>query len=174
MAHAVCAALSALTPKKSVAAPRVSRGKADVGRVNLASLSAPRRVTCRAARVAGVDIPNNKRIETALTYIYGVGLTTSKKILDVTGVENKRTRELDEEDLAKLREELAKTDMYRIEGDLRRKVNGDIKRLIDIQCYRGKRHQARLPCRGQKSKTNARTRKGKKIAIAGKKKAPTR
>eukprot|EP00243_Klebsormidium_subtile_P013948 TRINITY_DN9543_c0_g1_i1.p1 TRINITY_DN9543_c0_g1~~TRINITY_DN9543_c0_g1_i1.p1 ORF type:complete len:191 (-),score=30.93 TRINITY_DN9543_c0_g1_i1:181-753(-) len=123
----------------------------------------------RAARVAGVEIPNNKRIECALTYIYGVGDTTAKVILNDTGILNKRTRELSEEELSALRSEVEK---YMVEGDLRRFTSLNIKRLKDIQCYRGRRHIMQLPCRGQKTKTNARTRRGKKVAIAGKKKAP--
>jgi small subunit ribosomal protein S13 len=123
----------------------------------------------RAARVAGVEIPNNKRIECALTYIYGVGDTTAKVILNDTGILNKRTRELSEEELSSLRAEVEK---YMVEGDLRRFNSLNIKRLKDIQCYRGRRHIMNLPCRGQKTKTNARTRRGKKVAIAGKKKAP--
>eukprot|EP00899_Mesostigma_viride_P009661 jgi/Mesvir1/18697/Mv17183-RA.1 len=129
---------------------------------------APRRLVIRAARVAGVEIPNNKRIEFALQYIYGVGPTTAKAILAETNIENKRTRELTEEELSKLRDE---TNKYQVEGDLRRFEMLAIKRLKDIQCYRGKRHIAGLPCRGQRTKNNARTRRGKKsIAIAGKKK----
>lgn len=135
--------------------------------------AAPRRDVAVCARVAGVDIPNNKRVEVALTYIYGVGPTKSKQILELTGVENKRVRELSEDELTLLRNELSEKDKYMLEGDLRRTRLTNIKRLVDIQCYRGKRHQASLPCRGQKTKTNARQRKGKKVAIAGKKKAPT-
>merc|ERR1712060_968810 len=119
------------------------------------------------ARVAGVEIPNSKKVECALTYIYGIGFTTSRQILAETGGENKRTRELTEEELQLLRKEVEK---YTIEGDLRRFVAQNIKRLKDIQCYRGKRHIAKLPVRGQSTKNNARTRKGKAIAIAAKKK----
>mmetsp|Transcript_33645 Transcript_33645/g.46594 ORF Transcript_33645/g.46594 Transcript_33645/m.46594 type:complete len:171 (-) Transcript_33645:135-647(-) len=123
----------------------------------------------RAARIGGVDIPNQKRVETALTYIFGIGSTTSKAILEDTEVENKRTKDLTEDELTTLRMEV---DKYQIEGDLRRFNALSIKRLKEIQCYRGRRHIAGLPMHGQKTKNNARTRKGKRIAIAGKKKAP--
>merc|ERR1711907_798086 len=122
-----------------------------------------------AARVAGVEIPNAKKVEVSLTYIYGIGPTTAKKIMTKTGVENKRTKDLSEDDLSKLRKEV-EDGGYLIEGDLRRFTAMNIKRLIEIQCYRGKRHQMSLPVRGQKTKTNARTRKGKKKTVAGKKK----
>mmetsp|Transcript_7126 Transcript_7126/g.13912 ORF Transcript_7126/g.13912 Transcript_7126/m.13912 type:complete len:182 (-) Transcript_7126:388-933(-) len=115
-----------------------------------------RRSMTAGARVGGVDIPNRKRVEVALQSIYGIGKATSKSILQSTGVENKRTYELDEDELTKLR---AEVDKYVIEGDLRRQIRQDIARLIDIQCFRGKRHQAGLPCRGQNTKNNARTRK---------------
>ena len=121
-----------------------------------------------AARVAGAEIPSKKRVETALTYIYGIGPTSASKILTATGIENKRVFELDDSELALIREEVEK---YTVEGDLRRQVQLNIKRLVDIQCYRGRRHQARLPVRGQRTKTNARTRKGKSVPVAGKKKA---
>lgn len=121
----------------------------------------------QAARVAGVDIPNQKRIEYSLQYIYGVGHTTAKAILADTAIENKRTRDLSEEELTKLRDEIEK---YSVEGDLRRFNALNIKRLKEIGCYRGRRHVQGLPMHGQKTKTNARTRKGKKVAIAGKKK----
>ncbi|NP_001365543.1 30S ribosomal protein S13, chloroplastic-like [Physcomitrium patens] len=127
------------------------------------------RLQIRCARVGGVEIPNNKRVEVALTYIHGVGNTTSKQILLDVGLENKITKELSEEELTSLRDEVSK---YMIEGDLRRFNTLAIKRLKDIQCYRGKRHLAGLPCRGQSTKCNARTRRGKKVTIAGKKKAP--
>lgn len=122
----------------------------------------------RAARVGGVEVPNAKRIETSLTYIYGIGPTTARAILDETKVENKRTRDLDEDELIALRTEV---DKYQIEGDLRRFNSLAIKRLKEIQCYRGRRHIQGLPMHGQKTKTNARTRKGKKVTVAGKKKA---
>lgn len=121
----------------------------------------------RAARVAGVEIPNNKRAETALTYVYGIGNTTAKKIMSETGLENKRIREFEEEELTTLRNEV---DKYLIEGDLRRFNMMNIKRLKEIQCYRGRRHIHNLPMRGQRTKTNARTRKGKVKTVAGKKK----
>ena len=121
----------------------------------------------RAARVAGVEIPNNKRAETALTYVYGIGNTTAKKIMSETGLENKRIREFEEEELTTLRNEV---DKYLIEGDLRRFNMMNIKRLKEIQCYRGRRHIAGLPMRGQRTRTNARTRKGKVKTVAGKKK----
>lgn len=121
----------------------------------------------RAARVAGVEIPNNKRAETALTYVFGIGDTTAKKIISDTGLENKRIREFEEEELTILRNEV---DKYMIEGDLRRFNMMNIKRLKEIQCYRGRRHIHNLPMRGQRTKTNARTRKGKVKTVAGKKK----
>lgn len=120
------------------------------------------------ARIAGVDLPNEKRVEIGLTYIFGIGLSTSKKILAATGVNpDIRVRDLTEEDVQALRNEI---DNYDVEGDLRRDVALDIKRLIEINCYRGMRHRRNLPVRGQRSKTNARTRKGPKRTIANKKK----
>ncbi|KAK9815084.1 hypothetical protein WJX73_007193 [Symbiochloris irregularis] len=118
----------------------------------------------QAARVAGVDIPNQKRIEFSLRYIYGIGPTTSKAILDATGIENKRTKDLSEEELSKLREEV---DNYQLEGDLRRAISQDIKRLKDIGSYRGRRHIMGLPCRGQRTKNNCRTRKGRRKTVTG-------
>ena len=121
------------------------------------------------ARIAGVDIPNNKRVEIALTYIYGIGVKSSRDILAATGIDpDKRAKDLTEEDTAKLREEIEKN--YHVEGDLRRDRALDIKRMIEINCYRGIRHRKGLPVRGQRSKTNARTRKGPKKTIANKKK----
>lgn len=121
------------------------------------------------ARIAGVDLPRNKRIEVAMTYVYGIGRTSSQKILSSAGVDlNTRTDDLTEAELAKIRE-IVDAD-YRIEGDLRREVTMNIKRLMDLGCYRGLRHRKGLPCRGQKTKTNARTRKGPKKTVAGKKK----
>ena len=120
------------------------------------------------ARIAGVDLPNEKRVEIGLTYIYGIGLSTSKKILAATGVNpDTRVRDLSEEDVSKLRAEI---DNYTVEGDLRRDIALDIKRLIEINCYRGLRHRKNLPVRGQRSKTNARTRKGPRKTMANKKK----
>ena len=121
------------------------------------------------ARIAGVDLPRDKRIEISLTYIFGIGPTRSKEILAITGISaDTRTRDLTEEEVAKIREAIDKN--YRVEGDLRREEALNIKRLIEINCYRGKRHRMGLPVRGQKTKTNARTRKGKARPIAGKKK----
>ncbi len=120
------------------------------------------------ARIAGVDLPNDKRVEIGLTYIFGIGLSTAKKILEATGVNpDTRVKDLSEEDVQKLRNEI---DNYNVEGDLRRDVALDIKRLMEINCYRGMRHRKSLPVRGQRSKTNARTRKGPKKTIANKKK----
>jgi small subunit ribosomal protein S13 len=122
------------------------------------------------ARVAGVDIPGKKRIVIALTYIYGIGLTLSKAILKTAQIdESVRADDLDDSQLAKIREIIDA--QFRVEGDLRREVQGNVKRLKDMGAYRGLRHIRNLPCRGQRTHTNARTRKGKKrIAIAGKKK----
>ncbi|MCQ2450137.1 MAG: 30S ribosomal protein S13 [Clostridia bacterium] len=121
------------------------------------------------ARIAGVDLPNDKRVEIGLTYIYGIGLTTSKKILAETGVNpDVRVKDLTEEDISKLREYIDHN--LQVEGDRRRVVALDIKRLIEIGSYRGLRHRKGLPVRGQRSKTNARTRKGPKRTVANKKK----
>jgi len=122
------------------------------------------------ARIAGVDIPRDKRVEIALTYIFGIGLPTSRKILQVTGVSpDTRVKDLTEEETQKLRREIE--DHHKVEGDLRREVSMNIKRLMDIGCYRGQRHKLGLPVRGQKTKTNARTRKGPRRTVAGKKMA---
>lgn len=122
------------------------------------------------ARIAGVDIPRDKRVETALTYIYGIGPTTSRAILARTNISpDTRVRLLTEDEVNRLREFIDRE--YRVEGDLRREVNLNIKRLIEIKCYRGIRHQRGLPVRGQRTHTNARTRRGPRRAIAGKKKA---
>ena len=121
------------------------------------------------ARIAGVDLPNNKRVEIGLTYFYGIGLTTSKKILADTGINpDVRVKDLTEEDISKLREYIDHN--LQVEGDRRRTVALDIKRLIEIGSYRGLRHRKGLPVRGQRSKTNARTRKGPKRTVANKKK----
>lgn len=121
------------------------------------------------ARIAGVDLPNEKRVEIGLTYIFGIGLTTSKKILADTGINpDVRVKDLTEEDISKLREYIDHN--LQVEGDRRRSVALDIKRLIEIGSYRGLRHRKGLPVRGQRSKTNARTRKGPKRTIANKKK----
>lgn len=121
------------------------------------------------ARIVGVDIPNEKRIVVSLTYIYGIGDTTAKKICEATKVsEDIRTKDLSDEQLTALRAEVAK---YRTEGDLRREVALNIKRLTEIGCYRGIRHKRGLPVNGQRTRTNARTRKGKRKTIANKKEA---
>jgi small subunit ribosomal protein S13 len=123
------------------------------------------------ARIAGVDLPKEKRIEVGLTYIFGIGLTSAKKILSVTGVNpDTRVNKLTEEDVAKLRKVIEND--YKVEGTLRGEIQMNIKRLIDIGSYRGLRHRRGLPVRGQRTKTNARTRKGPKKTVAGKKKAP--
>ena len=116
------------------------------------------------ARIAGVDLPKSKRMEYALTYIFGIGLTTSRKILDATGIDyNKRVHELTDAEAATIRKEIQ--DNYQVEGDLRKKVAMDIKGLMDLGNYRGLRHRRGLPVRGQKTKTNARTRKGKRKTV---------
>jgi len=121
------------------------------------------------ARLAGVDLPREKRMEIALTYIFGIGRTTSKEILAATGVNpDLRSKDLTDEDLAKLREYIEES--VKVEGDLRREVQADIRRKIEIGCYQGLRHRRGLPVRGQRTKTNARTRKGPKRTVAGKKK----
>lgn len=121
------------------------------------------------ARIAGVDLPRDKRIEIGLTYIYGIGLATSRKILAETGVNpDTRVRDLTEDEISKLRETIDKN--YKVEGDLRREIALNIKRLIEIGCYRGIRHRRGLPVRGQRTKTNARTRKGPRRTVANKKK----
>ena len=121
------------------------------------------------ARIAGVDLPRDKRIEIGLTYIYGIGPKTANDIIAATGVNpDTRVRDLTEDDISKLRDYIDHNCM--VEGDLRRNVSLSIKRLVDIQCYRGVRHRKGLPVRGQRTKTNARTRKGPKKTIANKKK----
>ena len=121
------------------------------------------------ARIAGVDIPNNKRVEIALTYIYGIGRKSANDILAKTGINpDTRAKDLTEEEVAKLRDEIENS--YTVEGDLRRDVALNIKRMVEINCYRGIRHRKGLPVRGQRTKTNARTRKGPKKTIANKKK----
>ena len=122
------------------------------------------------ARIAGVDLPRDKRIEIALTYIYGIGLPSAKNILAATGINpDTRVKDLTEEEINKLQREIENN--YKVEGDLRREVSANIKRLMDIGCYRGIRHRIGLPLRGQSTKNNARTRKGKKKTVANKKKA---
>ncbi len=121
------------------------------------------------ARLVGVDLPRDKRIEVGLTYIYGIGATTAKKILAETGVDpDIRVRDISEEDLSKIRDYI--NENLTVEGDLHREVNQNIKRLTEIGCYRGLRHRKGLPVRGQRTKTNARTRKGPKRTVANKKK----
>ncbi len=122
------------------------------------------------ARIAGVDLPNEKRIEAGLTYIYGIGWSTSREILAKTGIDpSTRVKDLTEEEAGKIRKVIEAD--YMVEGDLRRDVNMNIKRLMEIGCYRGIRHRRGLPVRGQKTKTNARTRKGPKKTVGRKKKA---
>ena len=122
------------------------------------------------ARIAGVDIPREKRVEISLCYIYGIGLTTSRKILARTRINpDTRVRDLTEEEVNRLREVIDRE--HKVEGDLRREVDMNIKRLIEIGCYRGMRHRRNLPLRGQRTRTNARTRRGPKRTVAGKKKA---
>ncbi len=122
-----------------------------------------------AVRLVGVDLPQNKRVEIALTYIYGIGLTTSKKILAETGVNpDTRVKDLTEEDLTRLRDYIQGN--LKVEGDLHREVSQNVKRLMEIGCYRGLRHRRGLPVRGQRTHTNARTRKGPRKQIGGKRK----
>ena len=121
------------------------------------------------ARIAGVDLPRDKRVEIGLTYILGIGLSSSQKILAKTGVNpDTRVRDLTEDEVQNIREVIGSE--YKVEGDLRRETALNIKRLIEVNSYRGKRHRAGLPVRGQRTKTNARTRKGPRKAVAGKKK----
>jgi small subunit ribosomal protein S13 len=123
------------------------------------------------ARIAGVDLPRGKRIEVALTYIFGIGLPTAQRILHTTGVNpDRRVHELNDDEVNRLRRTIE--NQYKVEGALRTEVSMNIKRLMDIGSYRGLRHRKGLPVRGQRTHTNARTHKGKRMAIAGKKKAP--
>lgn len=125
------------------------------------------------ARIAGVDLPRDKRVEIGLTYIYGIGLTRSHEILEKTGVNaDTRIKDLSDAEVAALRE--AVETGYQVEGDLRRLENMNIKRLMDIGTYRGRRHRMGLPVRGQRTRTNARTRRGGRRTVAGKKKAPSK
>lgn len=120
------------------------------------------------ARIAGINLPSAKRIDIALTYIYGIGLHTSNKILDKLGIDkSKRVNQLNDSDVIKIRELIDQE--YEVEGDLRRKVAVSIKQLMDLGSYRGLRHRRRLPVRGQRTRTNAKTRKGKSVPVAGKK-----
>lgn len=122
------------------------------------------------ARIAGVDLPNHKKVEIALTSIFGVGRVTAVKIVEKTGIDkNKKASELSNDEVNEIRGVL---DDYMVEGDLRRDISLNIKRLVDLNSYRGIRHRLKLPVRGQRTKTNARTRKGPKKTVAGKKKAP--
>ena len=122
------------------------------------------------ARIAGVDLPREKRLEIALTYIYGVGRTSAKQALDVTGVSpDLRVKDMTEEDLVKLRDYIEAN--FKVEGDLRREIAANIRRKVEIACYQGLRHRRGLPVHGQRTKTNARTRKGPKRTVDGKKKA---
>lgn len=121
------------------------------------------------ARIAGIDLPKAKRLDVALTYIYGIGRTTALQILDTTGVDwTKTTDDLTAEEVNTIRKEIESN--YKVEGDLRRDISANIKRLMDIGCYRGLRHRRGLPARGQRSHTNARTRKGPRRSVVGKKK----
>ena len=121
------------------------------------------------ARIAGVDLPRDKRVEISLTYIYGIGRSSSNKLLDIAGVNpNTRTRDLTDDEIAKIRDAIDKNQM--VEGDLRREIALNIKRLTEIGCYRGIRHRRGLPLRGQRTKNNARTRKGPRRTVANKKK----
>lgn len=122
------------------------------------------------ARIAGVDLPRDKKIEYALPYIYGIGLTSARKVIAIAGIDPRtRVRDLTEAESSRLREIIEQN--FRVEGDLRREVQLNIRRLVEIGCYRGLRHRRGLPVRGQRTKTNARVRKGPKRAVAGKKKA---
>jgi small subunit ribosomal protein S13 len=121
------------------------------------------------ARISGIDLPKNKRIEIALTYIFGIGRSTAKKLLSESGVDgNTKTEQLSEPEVASIRDSIDKN--IKVEGDLRREVSMNIKRLMDLGCYRGLRHRKGLPVNGQRTKTNARTRKGPARTVAGKKK----
>ncbi|MDP9805880.1 small subunit ribosomal protein S13 [Trueperella bonasi] len=122
------------------------------------------------ARLSGVDLPRDKRVEVALTYIFGIGRTRAQESLEATGVSpDTRVRDLTEDDLVKLKNHI--DDNYKVEGDLRREIQADIRRKVEIGCYQGLRHRRGLPVHGQRTKTNARTRKGPKRTVAGKKKA---
>ncbi len=120
------------------------------------------------ARIAGIDLPKNKVVEIGLTYIYGIGRTSSRKIIEEAGIDtSKRIKDLTDDEVAKIRAIIDRD--YTVEGDLKREVSLNIKRLMEINCYRGQRHKRKLPVRGQRTKTNARTRKGPRKVVAGKK-----
>ncbi len=122
------------------------------------------------ARIAGVDLPRQKRIEYGLTYIFGIGISTSRKILEGLGVDfNIRVKDLSESEISRIAKEIQ--EVHKVEGDLRREVNMNIKRLMDVGCYRGLRHRRGLPARGQRTRTNARTRKGPRRTVGAKRKA---
>lgn len=121
------------------------------------------------ARIAGVDIPRDKRVETSLTYIYGIGPATAKEILNQTGIPNKRVHELTADEVARLRDIIDHN--YVVEGDLRREVQMNVKRLVEIGSYRGRRHRASLPVHGQRTRTNARTKRGARKTVPGRKRA---
>ncbi|GAB4861387.1 ribosomal 40S subunit protein S13 [Ancistrocladus abbreviatus] len=148
-------------PSNSVSTPSISFRNSNSPKIGGLSI--------KCARVGGVEIPNSKRVECSLQYIHGIGRSRARQILSDLCLENKITKELSEEELIRIRDEVSK---YMIEGDLRRFNALAIRRLKEIQCYRGIRHIQGLPCRGQRTKNNCRTLKGKKVAIAGKKKAP--
>jgi small subunit ribosomal protein S13 len=121
------------------------------------------------ARISGIDLPRDKQVETALTYIYGIGPASAKQIVDAAGLEGTtRVRDLSDEDVSRLRDVIEAD--FRVEGDLRREINGNVKRLVEIGCYRGIRHRRGLPVRGQRTKTNARTRKGPRKTVGVKRK----
>jgi small subunit ribosomal protein S13 len=125
------------------------------------------------ARISGVDLPREKRVEIALTYIYGIGLSRSHEIIAATGINpDTRVRDLSDEEITTLRGNIEAN--YQVEGDLRRLESMNIKRLVDIGTYRGRRHRLGLPVRGQRTRTNARTRRGRRVTVAGKKKAPAK
>jgi small subunit ribosomal protein S13 len=125
------------------------------------------------ARIAGVDLPRNKRMEVALTYIFGIGRSTARQILNEAGINlDTKSDNLGDDDVVKIRQIIDAK--FKVEGDLRREVSGNLKRLMDIGCYRGLRHRRNLPVRGQRTHTNARTRKGPRRAIAGKKAPPSK
>lgn len=121
------------------------------------------------ARIAGVDIPRDKHVEISLTYIYGIGRTSAKEVLAITGIENKRVTELTTDEVARLRDVIDRN--FLVEGDLRREVQMNIKRLGEIGSYRGRRHRVNLPAHGQRTRTNARTRRGARKTVAGRKRA---